>query len=55
MNTTPYRKPNHTTSYPRKFDQLLREKSENICDRVFVFAAINEFLHKCDRLEECTQ
>ncbi len=50
MNTTPRSPiPIHTASYPREFQQLIWEKSENFVGREFVFAAINEFLHRCDR------
>jgi ABC-type dipeptide/oligopeptide/nickel transport system ATPase subunit len=50
MNTTPRSPtPINTASYPSEFQQLIREKSENFVGREFVFAAINEFLHKCDR------
>ncbi|MEW6498128.1 MAG: ATP-binding protein [Cyanobacteriota bacterium] len=50
MNSTP-RSPIsiNTASYQREFQQLIREKSENFVGREFVFAAINEFLHKCSR------
>lgn len=50
MNTTPRSPtPINTASYPREFQQLIREKSENFVGREFVLAAINEFLHKCER------
>jgi hypothetical protein len=50
MNTTPRSPtPINTASYPIEFQQLIREKSENFVGREFVFAAINGFLHKCDR------
>jgi hypothetical protein len=47
MNTTP-RSPivTNTRGHPPEFQQLIREKSENFVGREFVFAAINEFLHK---------
>jgi hypothetical protein len=45
MNVTP-RPP---TAYSREFLQLIRDKSSNFIGRQFIFAAINEFLHKCDR------
>ncbi len=50
MNTSP-RSPTliNTASYPSEYQQLIREKSENFVGREFVFAAINEFLHRCDR------
>jgi hypothetical protein len=50
MNTSPRSPtPINTASYPTEFQQLIREKSENFVGREFVFAAINEFLHRCDR------
>ena len=47
MNTTP-RSPivTNTRGHPSEFQQLIREKSQNFVGREFVFAAINEFLHK---------
>jgi hypothetical protein len=50
MNSTP-RPPTatNTRGHPPEFQQLIRQKSENFVGRKFVFAAINEFLHKCDR------
>jgi hypothetical protein len=50
MNTTP-RSPivTNTRGHPPEFQQIITEKSENFVGREFVFAAINEFLHKCDR------
>ncbi len=50
MNTTPRSPtPINTASYPNEFQQLIREKSKNFVGREFVFAAINGFLHRCDR------
>ncbi len=50
MNTTP-RSPivTNTRGHPSEFQQIITEKSENFVGREFVFAAINEFLHKCDQ------
>ena len=50
MNPTP-RSPivTNTRGHPSEFEQLITEKSENFVGRKFVFAAINEFLHKYDR------
>jgi hypothetical protein len=47
MNTTS-RSPivTNTRGHPSEFQQLITEKSENFVGREFVFAAINEFLHK---------
>jgi hypothetical protein len=47
MNTPP-RSPIVTNSrgHPSEFQRLITEKSENFVGREFVFAAINEFLHK---------
>ena len=47
MNTTP-RSPivTNTRGHPSEFQQIITEKSENFVGREFVFAAINEFLHK---------
>ena len=47
MNTTP-RSPivTNTRGHPPEFQQIITEKSENFVGREFVFAAINEFLHK---------
>ena len=47
MNTTP-RSPIVTNNrgHPSEFQQIITEKSENFVGREFVFAAINEFLHK---------
>jgi len=50
MNTKPRSPtPIHTASYPSQEQQLIREKSENFVSREFIFATINEFLHRCDR------
>ncbi|HEY9707516.1 MAG TPA: hypothetical protein V6D48_04870 [Oculatellaceae cyanobacterium] len=38
----------NTRGHPPEFQQLLIEKSENFVGRQFVFAAISEFLHRCD-------
>lgn len=47
MNTTP-RSPivTNTRGHPSEFGQIITEKSKNFVGREFVFAAINEFLHK---------
>lgn len=47
MNTTP-RSPivTNTRGHPSELQQIITEKSENFVGREFVFAAINEFLHK---------
>src|ERR671933_2942095 len=47
MNT-PSRSPivTNTRGHPSEFGQIITEKSENFVGREFVFAAINEFLHK---------
>jgi hypothetical protein len=47
MNTPP-RSPivTNTRGHPSEFQQIITEKSENFVGREFVFAAINEFLHK---------
>jgi hypothetical protein len=50
MNTSPRSPtPINTASSPSEYQQLIREKSENFVGREFVFAAINQFLHRCDR------
>ncbi|MBD1902693.1 ATP-binding protein [Trichocoleus sp. DQ-A3] len=41
--------PLYTPSYPTEFQQLISEKSANFVGRQFVFTAIEEFLHKCNR------
>jgi hypothetical protein len=48
MNTL-FRAPTsiNTASYITELQQLIREKSENFCDREFAFAAITDFLHRC--------
>ena len=47
MNTTPRSQtPTNTRGHPPEFQQIITEKSENFVGREFVFAAINEFLHK---------
>src|SRR5919202_4880606 len=47
MNTPPRTPiPINTACYPSEFQQIIREKSKNFVGREFVFAAINEFLHK---------
>ncbi|MEW6491160.1 MAG: ATP-binding protein [Cyanobacteriota bacterium] len=50
MNSTP-RLPSvtNTRGHPPKFQQLIREKSENFVDRPFIFTTIHDFLHKYDR------
>jgi hypothetical protein len=47
MNTTP-RSPivTNTRGHPSQFQQIITEKSKNFVGREFVFAVINEFLHK---------
>ncbi|NJL69900.1 MAG: hypothetical protein HC894_31305 [Microcoleus sp. SM1_3_4] len=49
MNSSPL--PTHipTDSYPKEFQQLLREKTENFADRKFVFSAISDFLNSHSR------
>jgi hypothetical protein len=48
MNTTPRSPtPINTTSYSSEKQQLIWGKSENFVGCEFVFAAINEFLHRC--------
>jgi len=50
MNSTPIPATvTNTRGHPPKFGQFIIEKSKNFVGREFVFAAINEFLHKCDR------
>ncbi len=50
MNTTPRSPtPINTTSYSSEKQQLIWGKSENFVSREFIFATINEFLHRCDR------
>ncbi|MBD1881259.1 ATP-binding protein [Coleofasciculus sp. FACHB-T130] len=41
--------PLYTPSYAAEFQQTISEKSANFVGRHFVFTAIEEFLHKCDR------
>jgi hypothetical protein len=50
MNSTP-RPPTvtNTRGHPPELGQFIIEKSKNFVGREFVFAAINEFLHRCDR------
>jgi len=44
MNSSPLSTPISTAVYPKEFQQLLREKSENFVGRKFVFSAISDFL-----------
>jgi len=44
MNSSPLATPISTDSYPKEFQQLLREKTENFAGRKFVFSAISDFL-----------
>jgi hypothetical protein len=44
MNSSPLSTPISTDSYPKEFQQLLREKTENFAGRKFVFSAISDFL-----------
>lgn len=47
MNTTPRSLiVTNTRGHPSEFGQIITEKSENFVGREFVFAAINDFLHK---------
>jgi len=44
MNSSPLSTAISTAAYPKEFQQLLREKSENFVGRKFVFSAISDFL-----------
>lgn len=47
MNSSPQLPtPTNTRGHPLEFQQIITEKSEKFVGRQFVFAAINEFLHK---------
>lgn len=50
MNTSPRPPtPINTSSYPREFQQVILEKSQNFVDRTFVFTAISNFLQRHNR------
>lgn len=49
MNSSPLPTPIYTATYPKEFQQLLREKNENFAGRKFVFSAISDFLHSHSR------
>ncbi|MEG4320098.1 MULTISPECIES: ATP-binding protein [unclassified Microcoleus] len=49
MNSSPLVSPISTAAYPREFQQLLREKTENFTGRKFVFSAISDFLNSHSR------
>ncbi|MEH1854092.1 MAG: AAA family ATPase [Nostoc sp.] len=50
MNTSPRPPtPINSPSYPREFQQVILEKSQNFVGRAFVFTAISNFLQHCDR------
>ncbi|MEH1969782.1 ATP-binding protein [Nostoc sp.] len=50
MNTSPRPPtPINSPSYPREFQQVILEKSQNFVGRAFVFTAISNFLQRCDR------
>ncbi|NJK70497.1 MAG: ATP-binding protein [Microcoleus sp. SU_5_3] len=49
MNSSPLATPISTDSYPKEFQQLLREKTENFTGRKFVFSAISDFLNSHSR------
>jgi AAA ATPase domain len=49
MNSSPLATPISTDSYPKDFQQLLQEKTENFVDREFVFSAISNFLNSHSR------
>jgi len=48
MNTL-FRSPTpiNIASYITELQQLIREKSDNFCDREFALVAITDFLHRC--------
>jgi GTPase SAR1 family protein len=49
MNTRPSQTRINFASYPREFQEVILEKSQNFIDRPFIFTAINEFLHHHNR------
>ncbi|RCJ23905.1 hypothetical protein A6S26_20095 [Nostoc sp. ATCC 43529] len=50
MNTSPRPPtPINTPSYPREFQQVILEKTQNFVDRTFVFTAISNFLQRHNR------
>ncbi|MEG4231851.1 AAA family ATPase [Microcoleus sp. Pol11C3] len=49
MNSSPLSTPIYTAAYPKEFQQLLREKTENFVGRKFVFSAISDFLDSHSR------
>lgn len=49
MNTPPYQAFINSPSYPREFQQVVLEKSQNFVGRAFVFAAISNFFQRYDR------
>jgi hypothetical protein len=49
MNSSPLATPISTDSYPKEFQQLLQEKTENFTGRNFVFSAISKFLNSHSR------
>ncbi|MEG4048511.1 ATP-binding protein [Microcoleus sp. Pol17_C1] len=49
MNSSPLSTPISTATYPKEFQQLLREKTENFVGRKFVFSAISDFLNSHSR------
>jgi WD40 repeat protein len=48
-NSSPLPTPISTAAYPKEFQQLLREKTENFVGRKFVFSAISNFLNSHSR------
>lgn len=49
MNTSPSYTPTNTASYPKDFQQVILEKSQDFVGRKFVFTAISEFIHRHKR------
>lgn len=49
MNTPPSQTAINFASYPREFQEVILEKSQNFIGREFIFTAINEFLHHHNR------
>ncbi|MBD1882534.1 ATP-binding protein [Microcoleus vaginatus] len=49
MNSSPLPTPISTAAYPKEFQQLLREKTDNFAGRKFVFSAISDFLDSHSR------